>query len=273
MLNPGLHDIPLVFLDLETTGLDVFGEDRICEVALQRVTNGVIEATLDSLVDPRRPLSIQSFRVNGIEPELLAGAPIFDDLADDIMAALDGAVLVAHNAPFDVGFLTSELARIGRPPPRNPVLDTLALARRLLVRRRSYSLAALAADLAVPQPTHRAMADVFALRAVFEDLMGRLGPLAVATLEQLLRYTRGFAPGESEPLLPPLIADALLHGQLLRIVYASRSSPEPTERVIRPWELTNERGVLYLRAYCYLRNDLRTFAITKILHMERTEQQ
>jgi len=268
MLDLRLRDVPLVFLDLETTGLDLYGEDRICEVGLQRVANGLVEAELDSLVDPQRPLNAHAFGVNRIDPEQLASAPRFGDLADALVGAFAGAAVVAHNAPFDVGFLQSELERVGRAPLASPVLDTLALARRLLPRRRSYSLAALAVDLGAPPPTHRAMADVLALRVVFDHLVGLLEPFGVATLGETLRFARGFAPGESEPTLPPVMEDALRHGRLLRIVYDSLSSSEPTERVVRPLELTSERGIFYLRAYCYLRNDLRAFAIKKILQAE-----
>ena len=268
MLNLRLCDVPLVFLDLETTGLSPYGDDRICEVALQRVTGGIVEVTLDQLIDPQRPLSAQAFRVNRIDSRQLAGAPVFAKLSAAILAPLAGAVLVAHNAPFDVGFLNAELGRTGLPPLDNPVIDTLVLARRLLPGRRSHSLAALVEALGARPPRHRAMADVLALRAVFDDLLERLAPLQIVTLGETLRYARGFSPGDPEPAVPPIIAAALREGTPLRIVYASLSSPEPTERVIRPLELTSERGGFYLRAYCHLRDDVRSFALKKILKAE-----
>src|SRR5262245_46955971 len=125
MLDLPLHAVPLVFLDLETTGLYPHQGDRICEVALQRVFGGVVEASLDRLVDPRRSLSPQSFRINGITAEHLAGAPTFAEIAGMLLTALDGAALVAHNAPFDLEFLFVELALAGRPPLAIPAIDTL----------------------------------------------------------------------------------------------------------------------------------------------------
>jgi DNA polymerase-3 subunit epsilon len=175
---------------------------------------------------------------------------------------------VAHNAPFDVEFLHAELGRLGRALPALPVIDTLALARRLMPRQRSHSLATLTAALGGEPPTHRALADVYALRLVFASLAERLSALAITTLGDTLRYIRGFGASTSEPDIPPLIASALRERRLLRIVYASVSSQQPTERIIRPLETVCERGVLYLRGYCFLRDDLRTFAITKILQME-----
>jgi DNA polymerase-3 subunit epsilon len=271
LLNLPLHAVPLVVLDLETTGLHPYGDDRICEVALHRTIGGVTEATLDMLIDPQRPLSAHACRVTGIRPEHLVGAPRFAEVADRLLDLLAGAALVAHNAAFDTGFLHCELARLGRPPLGNPVIDTLALARRLLPARHSYSLAALAAALGVRPPLHRAMADVLVLRAVFDDLAARLAAQGITTLGETLRYARGFRPGEPEPALPAPITAALREGHPLRIVYASLSSREPIERIIRPLEVINERGVLYVRAYCYLRNDLRAFAIPKIVQLELLE--
>lgn len=268
MLDMRLGDVPLVFLDVETTGLSAYGGDRICEVALQRVRCGSDEVTIDRLVNPQRPLSEGAFRVNHISPEHLIGAPLFAELADELVTTLAGAVLVAHNAVFDMGFLNAELVRLGYGPLHNPVIDTLLLARRLLPDRRSHSLAALVAALGGRPPTHRAMADVLALRMVFDDLVWRLAQLRIVSLGETIRFARGFHPGQPEPTLPPLIADALRQRTLLRIVYDSLNGPSPTERVIRPLELMSERTGLYLRAYCYLRDDVRSFALKKILKVE-----
>lgn len=268
MLHLPLRDVPLVFLDLETTGLHPHQGDRICEVALHRVAGGQVEATLDSLVDPGRPLSAGAFGVNGIGPEQLAGAPTFAAIVEPLLERLAGAPLVAHNAPFDVEFIRAELARMDRSLPAIPAIDTLALARRLIPHRRSYSLAALATALGGTPPAHRAMADVLALRLVFDDLVPRLEALGITTLGDTLRFARGFGPADPDPIAPPLIAAALREGRLLRIVYVSVRSPQPVERVVRPLAVIRERGALYLRAYCFLRDDLRAFLIDKIQSIE-----
>ncbi len=268
MLYLPLRTVPLVFLDLETTGLHPHQGDRICEVALQRVAGGRIETTLDSLIDPGRPLSAGAFYVNGIGPEQLVGAPTFATIVEPLLERFASAALVAHNAPFDVEFLRAELARMNRSLPAIPAIDTLALARRLIPHRRSHSLAALAAALGGTPPAHRAMADALALRLVFDDLVQRLEALGITTLGDTLRFASGFTPADPDPIAPPLIATALHEGRLLRIVYVSVKSPLPVERVIRPLAVVRERGALYLRAYCFLRDDLRAFLIEKIQHIE-----
>ena len=268
MLDLPLSAVPLAFLDFETTGLYPRRGDRVCEVAIQRVIGDTVVLSYATLVNPRRPLSAQSFAINGITAQELAGAPTFDAVAGDVRVALDGAAIVAHNAPFDLEFLHAELALAGMPPLNMPAIDTLALARRLVPRRQSHSLASLAASLGAEAPAHRALADVLALRLVFADLAARLAAQGLTTLGQALRYARGFDPGQPDPVAPPPIADALREGRLLRIVYSSRTSPGPTERLVRPIELISQRGVVFLRAYCYLREDLRVFSVEKIMEME-----
>jgi DNA polymerase-3 subunit epsilon len=272
MLDLPLSAIPLTFLDFETTGLSPYRGDRVCEVALQRVVGGAVELSFATLIDPQRPLSERSFAVNRISAEQLAGSPTFAAIAGSLRAALVDSVIVAHNAPFDLEFLHTELALAGEPPLLVPVVDTLAIARRLFPRRQSHSLAALASALGSPPPSHRAMDDVLALRVVFDDMAKHLAALGITTLGDLLRYTRGLRPGEPEPIAPPVIVEALRDGKLLKIVYTSRNIPAPTERLIRPIEITSENGVLFLRAYCYLREDLRAFVIAKMSTIEVAEE-
>jgi DNA polymerase III subunit epsilon len=268
MLDLPLAVIPLAFLDFETTGLSPRRGDRVCEVALQRVVGDAVETSYTTLINPQRPQSTRSFTINQISAEQLANAPTFSSIADDLRAALTDTVIVAHNAPFDLEFLHTELALAGQPPLHVPAIDTLAIARRLFPKRQSHSLAALATALGSPPPSHRAMDDVLALRVVFADMVMHLARLGITSLGDLLRFARGLRPGDPEPTVPETIAQALRDGKLLKIVYASRNLPDPTERLIRPIEITSENGVLFLRAYCYLREDLRAFVIAKMSTIE-----
>jgi DNA polymerase-3 subunit epsilon len=262
-----LAEVPLLFLDLETTGLDLAAGHRVAEVALLRQRGASEEGRLESVVNPGRLIDPEAARVNGLSDDVLALGPSFAELAPAIEALTTGAVLVGHNVSFDLAFFRLELAAANRQPLTNLSIDTLALARRLL-RRPSYSLSALAAELGLPAPTHRAMADVVATQALFATLAALMAELGVVTLGDVLRLERGMLPGASEPETPPLIAQALAEGRALRIVYRSRSQPEPTLRVVRPIALTVENSGVYLRAFCELRQDVRAFAVAKIEMME-----
>lgn len=267
LLRQPLDRLSLTFFDLETTGLSPAQGHRICEVAFLRAHGEHIEYRFDELVNPQRPLDPRAFAINGITPDLLNSAPLFVDLAPVINEALQDSILVAHNAPFDMAFLEHEFALLGQCVPVAYVIDTLRLARRLM-QRSSYSLHALSSDLHLDLPAHRAMRDVQSLQGLFGYLLPRLHDLGIITLEDVLRYQRGLLPGQSEPAPPPLIDQALREGCLLRITYRSRSSPQATDRVVQPRELYHGKRGVCLVAYCYLRHDMRTFAIDKIESME-----
>ena len=260
-----LKHIPFVLLDLETTGLDATAGDRICEIALLRWQNREIVGRFETLVNPDRDVSPGAHMVHGIGSDELDHAPLFADVADAFLREVEGAVIVAHNVPFDLHFVDSELARLDRPPLNNIPLDTLTLARCFLAHDR-YNLGALSRDLGFDRPAHRAMSDVRALLALFEHLLNRLEMLGVQSLGDLVRAQRGLLPGAPEPEAPALIAEALRNGPRLRIAYRSRGG-EAISREILPLEFQVARGLPRLMAYCYLRNGQRTFYLDRIAEL------
>jgi DNA polymerase-3 subunit epsilon len=266
-LAENLQTTPLVFLDLETTGLDLGAGHRVCEIALVRMQAGQVTGTLDMLVNPARPLDAGAAAVNGLRDEELLAAPPFAAVAQTIVDLLQDATPVAHNLYFDLAFLDAELRGAGLSLAAEPALDTLQLARRLL-KGTSYSLAALAGLFDLSPPTHRAMGDVRSLIGLFEQLRQLMAAQGITTLGDALRLQRGLAPGEAEPEAPEPIMHAIRNRRPLRIVYQSRSSGEPIARTIVPHYLTRERNGVFVRAFCRLRNDMRTFAVRKIITIE-----
>jgi DNA polymerase-3 subunit epsilon len=262
-----LEALPLTFFDVETTGLGPVHEHRICEIALLRIRGDQMESSFATLVNPHRAVDAGAFAVNKISTTMLERAPSFAAIAEQVADIIRDSVLIAHNAPFDMAFLNHEFALLGHPPLPNISIDTLVLSRQLLSCP-SHSLRALASDLGLAIPTHRAMSDVIVLRSLFERLAPMLAPLGITNLGEILRYQRGLLPGEPEPDPPPLVAQALRENRLLRIIYRSRSTPHPTERVVQPLEISQMRGGIYVRAYCHLRKDVRLFALNKIEEME-----
>src|SRR5262245_57301901 len=125
-----LAEAPLVFLDLEMTGLRP-EVDRVIEVCAERVRGGAVEGSLETLVRPEGG-EHGNVHVHGITPLELATAPAFPAIADRLEALLDGAIPVAHAAAWDIAFLEAELARAGRPRRFTHYLDTLTLSRRAL---------------------------------------------------------------------------------------------------------------------------------------------
>jgi DNA polymerase-3 subunit epsilon len=268
-----LDEVTFSLFDVETTGLSPTYGHRVCEIACLRLRAGMEAGRVESLVDPGRPISPGAYRVNRIEPEMLADAPAFETVAGAILELMQDSVLVAHNAPFDLGFLAMELEIARLPPPEGPVVDTLALSRRAF-NFASNSLAALTNALEIPiEPTHRAMVDVEATREVLEEILRRLDRRwGVTTLGRLLEFQGGTIP---YPLpralpLPPTIAEALeSRGQVL-MRYVDAKGRE-TERIVRPIRVTERHGLLYLMAHCQQRSELRTFRLDRVLELAQEE--
>ena len=264
-----LSDTAFAVFDVETTGLSPAYGHRICEIACRRIRDGEELAGFESLVDPDRPISAGAFRVNRITADMLSGAPPFADMAASLLETMEDAVLVAHNAPFDLGFLAAELEIAHAAPPEGPVVDTLILVRRAYSFARN-SLSAVSQALAVEQgQVHRAMGDVWTTCQVLErilwDLERRWG---VTTLGQLLEFQGGSIPYPQPQVLPlpPTIAEALDSQGRVRMRYVDARGTE-TERLVRPLRVHGRHGHLYLIAHCYRAEALRTFRLDRVVDL------
>lgn len=121
-----------IVLDTETTGLDPKTGDRVVEIGCVELKNHFPSGrTFHHYLNPERDMPKAAFDVHGLSTEFLADKPLFSDLVDDFLGFIEDAVLVIHNASFDVAFLNMELERVNRPRiSMDRVVDTLALARR-----------------------------------------------------------------------------------------------------------------------------------------------
>ena len=170
-----LGEAPLVFVDLEMTGLKP-ATDRVIEVCAERVRGDKLEASLTTLVRPDDGVH-GNVHVHGIEQAALASAPTFAEIARDLLRVLEGGIVVAHAAECDVAFLEAELGRAQIPWQFPFFLDTLVMSRRAFVFP-SHGLEALSASLGIErQRAHRAADDVFAMREVFRRVVATLTPV------------------------------------------------------------------------------------------------
>lgn len=190
-LSDNLTHLDYAIVDVETTGLSPLAGDRVCEVAVLRRRQGRTIDTFQTLVNPQRRISAGATQVNHLTDWDVAGAPTFDQIAPRLVALLDGAVLVAHNAPFDLGFLANEWQRLRWPPREGYTVDTLALARRLYTLG-SNSLAAVARGLGVPRgQAHRALGDVQTTTRVLDRMFNDVQRRGIFTLGDLLALQGG----------------------------------------------------------------------------------
>ena len=174
--------LPFSVLDVETTGLSP-NRDRIIEIAVVRCApDGSFLDEWSTLVDPGRDPG--PTHIHGIHAADLAGAPTFQQIAEELRQRLAGSMIAAHNLSFDAGFLTAEYQRAGATVPDQPALCTLQLARRVLRDNDGYSLAACAAALGIDHPNaHRALPDTRVTASVLQAMILREhGPSDQASL-------------------------------------------------------------------------------------------
>jgi DNA polymerase-3 subunit epsilon len=191
-LGTPLREVDFVVVDLETTGGSPAGGAEITEIGAVRVRAGEVQGELATLVRPRASIPAFIAVLTGITDAMVAGAPGVAGVLPTFLEFARGSVLVAHNAPFDLGFLRAAAADLGLEWPAFPVLDTARLARRVLTRDEAPDcrLATLARLFRTAStPNHRALADARATVEVLHGLLERVGSLGVQTWEELSGYS------------------------------------------------------------------------------------
>ncbi len=179
-----LLDEEFVVFDLETTGLSST-VNEIIEIAAVKIKNGQVTDSFSRLVRPQRDIPGEVQRLTGILPEMVARAEGIDLVLPQFMGFVGPAVLVAHNAQFDTGFIRVNLKRAGLEL-ENPVIDTLGLARALLPKLKSHKLKNLAEEFGVSQGTHhRALDDAQATAEIFNKMLGLLAERGINSLAEI----------------------------------------------------------------------------------------
>jgi len=240
-LGTPLHEVTFVVVDLETTG----GSPQSCEITeigAVKVRGGVRLGEFQTLVNPGVAIPPFISVLTGISNAMVAGAPrLTTALPAFLEFAGSDAVLVAHNAPFDIGFLKAACALTGHEWPGNRVLDTARLARQVVTRDEAPNckLSSLARLFrAGTTPDHRALSDARATVDVLHGMLERLGNLGVRSLDELSTFSSRVSPQQR----------------------AKRHLAEALPRLPGVYQFVDERGeVLYVGKSKDLRSRVRTY--------------
>ena len=252
------------FLDLETTGLAPWFGDRICEVGIVLTEGRRIKQQFQSLVNPERPLSLGAASTNGLTDEELTSQPVFAKIVDEVIEWLKGAVVVCHNAQFDIQFLDSEFRRLKREITIPNLIDTLLLARQNYDLP-SYSLHSIAEAFHIPVTNaHRALDDAHTARAIFFAMMDGLKEFNRPLDEYIGIYNSPVWPEGIQ--LPTELGEAIYSQKKLLIRYVDGENNQ-TERWITPRQVMGLADYVYLKAYCHLRNAERNFRLDRIIEV------
>ncbi|WP_428338412.1 DEDD exonuclease domain-containing protein [Mycobacterium sp.] len=227
-----LRETTFVVVDLETTGGRMNGRDgktadAITEIGAVKVRGGVVLGEFATLVDPQRSIPPQIVQLTGITTAMVCDAPTIAGVLPMFLEFARGAVLVAHNARFDMGFLRAAADQCGIRWVRPQTLCTVQLARRVLSREEAPSvrLAALAQLFSVAsRPTHRALDDARATVEVLHALIDRVGNQGVHSYAELRSYLPNVPPAQRRKRvfaegLPRRPGIYLFHGPANEVLY------------------------------------------------------
>lgn len=182
-----LYSTTFVVVDLETTGGSP-ASSAITEIGAVKTRGGEVIGEFQTLVDPGVPIPPMIVRLTGITDAMLVAAPTIEQVLPSFLEFLGDAVLVAHNAPFDVGFLKAACRQQGYKWPGNEVVDTVTLARRATTKEEAPNkkLSTLARAFGtVVTPNHRALEDARATSEILHHMLERLARFGITHREDL----------------------------------------------------------------------------------------
>ena len=195
-LRRSLADVTFVVIDLETSGSSPAAGAGITEIAAVKVHGGEIIGEFRTFINPGGPIPAFITVLTGITDAMVLRAPgiaeIFPSLLEFIGSPAE-SVVVAHNAPFDLGFLKAAALSLGYIWPSYPVVDTARIARYVVTKDEvpNFKLATLAGFFgATTTPNHRALDDARATVDVLHGIIERLGSFGVTTLAELSHLTK-----------------------------------------------------------------------------------
>ncbi|MGZ5827400.1 MAG: DNA polymerase III subunit epsilon [Xanthobacteraceae bacterium] len=203
-----------IVFDTETTGLDPLQGDRLVEIGCIEIVNGFPTGqTFHRYINPEREMPAAAFAVHGLSTEFLRAHPPFAEIAEDFVAFVGDAPLIAHNASFDLGFLNAELDRAGKTLlDRDRLIDTLVLARRKFPNGPNR-LDDLCVRLGVDnsrRTKHGALLDAELLAEVYLELVGaRQTQLGLTQSDTLVAGIQVVVARVRPQPLPQRISDAV----------------------------------------------------------------
>lgn len=210
-----------IVLDIETTGIDVT-RHRVCDIGLVELVDGMPTGkTWQRYVNPLQKSDREAFAVHRLSDEMLARQPVFAAIADEFLAFIGDALIVAHNAKFDVAFINADLLACGRPViDKDRVVDTLPIARKvrpgakadLDSLRRYY-------EVKTERKQHSALTDAKILAEVYLGLKGGRQKSLDVAVETKTRVLPGISPAEWQPrLVQPSAEEAAAHAAFIATI-------------------------------------------------------
>ena len=264
------HHYPLIAFDTETSGAYPI-ESEIIELGAVKWHQGKIIGQFQTLLKPKKPLVDSNIRIHGITNEMVADAPEMKTQIADFREFVDGSVLMAHHAPFDLGFLSLDFERSGILFPNTLHLCTSLISRALLTTT-NHKLQTLIKELNLEGgAAHRAYDDSYACLQVFLKSVEKLEPdVKISRLLEIQKKELGWdkfriMSSGNQKLLG--LAKACEKQSMINIVYEggqTKGKPRP----IKPFGIVRNPDGDYLHAECGLDQQRKRFYVDKIIDFD-----
>ncbi len=168
------YESPIIAIDIETSGAYPL-DSEICEIAAVKYQEGVVVDTFQSLVKVTKPMSDFIIGIHGITNEMVADAPVLDEVLPKFLDFIGNSIIIGHHVQFDLGFIAIEIERLNLKYPTNLALCTSLLSRVLITESPNHKLQTLIKFLKLDQgAAHRALDDSKACLDLFHRCMSRV---------------------------------------------------------------------------------------------------
>lgn len=268
-MTEDISTLDFVAFDTETTGLQPYSEELVELAAVRFDLESGAKEYFQTLVNPRKPIPASAMAVHGITDSMVANAPTIEKVLPSFFQFMGTAIPVAHNAPFDIGFLSLHSLRHGIQTPETPVLDSCMFSRRVFLEQPSHRLQSLVEALGIGESTfHRALADTKSCMEVFRAIVAKGCGYKVSWDQLLARHGKTYSfRDSSRPLerskelqrLDPLFS-ALEGKKSVWIDYEGGYSA----REVTPLLLYAKGAQRYMEATCHLDGVRKSFRLDRI---------
>lgn len=211
-----------IFFDFETTGLYPLAGDRVVEIAMIKTVDGKIVDTLESMINPGISIPEAASKTNNITDDMVKDAPPFDfDFSKRVLEFIDDGILVAHNAAFDLGFLSVELARNEITYEGWRSIDTLKMAKSVFPDQKNKLGNLMRRYNIMPDgDLHRAIVDTEVLKKVYFELIDETQIRELAIDQIIKRY--GFRGNFIHRSIPAKIRELIIEKKPIKGEYKRR---------------------------------------------------
>ena len=261
-------DSTIVAFDAEMDGAFPLGFD-FCEIGAVKWQNGEIVDEYQTLIRPRKVMSDFVIGIHGITNEMVQNSPRVDEVLPGFLDFIKDSVLLAHHAPFDLGFLMADVEKLSLPQPSNSIICTSLLSRHLVPESPDHKLQTLMKffDLDAGQ-AHRALDDAKSCLQLGLKCFERAGKVTIDDLIQLQGVSFQWDDFSMDILRNriegfPLLLESLEEGVSCRIRYQGGTTPGK-ERTIRPIGIVRGPGRDFVQAHCTRSKQDKRFYLDKI---------